>query len=100
MISRVAISGLPYSLTIRRPDQLEVVWVRFGESFDDVDLHQGHLHRVHVLGAAGGVGNPQLTRGETKQILAKSKINISDDGAMEGWIKSVIKHVLSKVTFD
>ena len=47
-------------LTVRRPDQVEVVGVRFGEPLYDVDLHQGHLHRVHVLGAAGGVGHPQL----------------------------------------
>ena len=46
--------------TVRRGDKLKVVLVLLDEPFDEVDLLEGDLDRVLVLGSAGRVGNPQL----------------------------------------
>ena len=60
--SSVVIQPQP-QLTVRRLDQLELVGVGLGEPLDDVDLHQRHLHGVHVLRTARRVRHPQLQRG-------------------------------------
>ena len=47
-------------LTIGSGDQLQVLAVVGHQPLDQVNLLQGDLHRVLVLGPTGGVGHPQL----------------------------------------
>ena len=48
------------SLTVGRGGQLQVLVVVCHQPLDQVDLFQGDLHCVLVLGPTGGVGHPQL----------------------------------------
>ena len=68
-------------LTVGRPDELEAVGVGLCEALDDVDLHERHLHGVHVLRPARRVRHPQLQREEGSEI-AKTWIVISELGAV------------------
>jgi hypothetical protein len=47
-------------VTLRRLDELELLRVGLDEPLDQVDLLQGDLHGVLVLGPAGRVRHPQL----------------------------------------
>ena len=48
------------SLTVGRGGQLQVLVVVCHQPLDQVDLLQGDLHCILVLGPTGGVGHPQL----------------------------------------
>ena len=47
-------------LTVGIGYQLQVLAVVGHQPLDEVDLLEGDLHRVLVLGPTGGVGHPQL----------------------------------------
>ncbi len=55
-----AAAGVGLHDLVRGLDQLQLSAVRLRQPLDQVDLLQGQLHRVLVLGTARGVGNPQL----------------------------------------
>ena len=56
------LENLVFGLTVCGLDEHELVRVGFGEPLDKVDLLQGHLHGVLVLGPARGVSHPQLEK--------------------------------------
>ncbi len=58
------VKAYKFPFTFGRLDQPELVAVRLGQPLDEVDLLQGDLDGVLVLGSARGVRHPQLRMGE------------------------------------